>query len=104
MKVRVAVGIFLAFLPVLAFAQSTIATQLLQALVPPNAIVPAAVSTSTSTTASAKAAHLKSLYAELATLEAELAALEAAIPSSQPPASAASPRSSCPQISYPPLQ
>jgi hypothetical protein len=40
MKARVVVGVFLAFLPVLAFAQSTTAQQLLQALLPPNAVTP----------------------------------------------------------------
>jgi chitodextrinase len=93
MKARVAVGVFLAFLPVLAHAQSTTTEQLLQALLPPNAVTPrvsapistavtsniATPSTSSATlSASAKATLLQSLYAELQTLEAEIAALEAA--------------------------
>jgi chitodextrinase len=93
MKARVAVGVFLAFLPLLAFAQSTTAEQLLQALLPPNTVVPkitAPISTtvvvppvassqaSTATPSASKATLLQSLYAELQTLEAEIAALEAA--------------------------
>jgi peptidoglycan hydrolase-like protein with peptidoglycan-binding domain len=80
-----------------AHAQSTTAEQLLQALLPPNAVTPTTVSavsappttavtsniatpsTSSATlSASAKATLLQSLYAELQTLEAEIAAIEAA--------------------------
>ena len=76
----------------LAHAQSTTAQQLLQALLPPNAVTPqqsllslhpftTAVTPrtpSSTLSASAKATLLQSLYAELQTLEAEIAALEAA--------------------------
>jgi hypothetical protein len=68
MKARVAVGVFLAFLPVLAFAQSTTAQQLLQALLPPNAVTPqisapisAAVAPSIATPSTSKATLLQSL-------------------------------------------
>jgi hypothetical protein len=78
MKARVAVGVFLAFLPVLAFAQSSTAQQLLQALLPPNAVTPQVsapitatvvappAQASIATPSASKATLLKSLYAELA--------------------------------------
>jgi murein L,D-transpeptidase YcbB/YkuD len=86
MKVRLAVGIFLAFLPVLALAQTTTtAEQLLQALLPPNAATPkisapisAPVTSSIATPSASNATLLQSLYAQLAVLETELSALEAA--------------------------
>jgi peptidoglycan hydrolase-like protein with peptidoglycan-binding domain len=77
----------------LAHAQSSTAQQLLQALLPPNAVTPrvsapisAPVTSSIATpvnpsatlSASAKATLLQSLYAELQTLEAEIVAIEAA--------------------------